>query len=52
MHFTKCNVWLVKERIRKGVPDSFRGKIWPMLARVKEQKKKSGISYSVSTNTV
>jgi len=29
--FCKKHWSLVKSRIRKGIPDSFRGKVWPML---------------------
>jgi len=31
----------LKERIRKGIPESYRGKMWPMLANVTGMKAKS-----------
>jgi len=38
----------VKKRIRKGIPDSLRSKVWPMLARIEEKKKVSNIDYQVN----
>ena len=37
----------VKTRIRKGIPESFRGKVWPMLAKVPQLKARSSVNYQV-----
>lgn len=35
----------LKTRIRKGIPESFRGKVWPMLAKVPQLKARSSVNY-------
>ena len=37
--------FLVKKRIRKGVPNCFRGIVWRLLAKVKSKKKKYDKGY-------
>ncbi len=46
-HFTS----LVKERIRKGVPESFSGQVWPWLAKVQELKARSNLDYDVKISS-
>lgn len=38
---------IVKERIRKGIPESYRGKMWPILANVDGMKAKSDLQFEV-----
>jgi len=35
----------LKTRVRKGIPESFRGKVWPMLAKVNQLKARSNVNY-------
>jgi len=46
LHFSSSQ-WQVKSRVRKGIPDSLRGQVWPALADIETIKKNSGKTYLV-----
>ena len=38
---------IVKSRIRKGIPEDFRGIAWPIIARIEKFKSQFEITYKV-----
>ena len=45
----KKNFLKVKERIRKGIPDCLRIKVWPKMAEIEKFKLSENLHFNVST---